>query len=363
MIARDGFAGVGWGVALKNLGIGEFAIEIEPTVIAARAANGMETQARDMWNPGTIIEQYDLAIDSPPCQTFSLAGRGHGRAALDDVMAAIADHRYHSIESLKTLGREVGDDRTALVLTPLFYAARDRPRTIILEQVPSVLPVWQAMAEVLETWGYSTWAGVLNAEQYGVPQTRRRAILIARMDGEAKPPTPTHSRYYSRDRERLDPGVLRWVSMADALGWGLTDEPMPTITAGTHGPPDRWASGGRSVRERINSKQGGPYWKPRGAVLSTGTRDNAARRRIDEPAPALAFGHDAASYRWVDALTGDVYDAVKSSDERLGVVEAAAIQSFPTGFVWPGSKTASFKIIGNAVPPLLAERIITAALA
>ncbi len=68
--------------------------------------------------------------------------------------------------------------------------------------------------------GYSVWVGIIRAEQYGVClRPLRRAVLIARADGiGAAAPTTTHSRYYERDPQRLDKGVLPWVSMADAIG-------------------------------------------------------------------------------------------------------------------------------------------------
>lgn len=68
--------------------------------------------------------------------------------------------------------------------------------------------MWEAYAEVLRDQGYSVVMGIMHAEQYGVPQTRKRAILIARQDGgEVKFPGPTHSKYHTRDPYRLDPGV------------------------------------------------------------------------------------------------------------------------------------------------------------
>src|SRR5690606_10249848 len=80
------------------------------------------------------------------------------------------------------------------------------------------LELWEAYAEVLRRWGYHVWCGTLRAEQYGVPQTRVRAFLLASRERPVGPPPPTHSRYYSREPGRLDPGVKKWVSMAEALG-------------------------------------------------------------------------------------------------------------------------------------------------
>lgn len=322
MRALDLFAGTGWGVACKWLGIEEDGVEIMDDAVRTREANGMRTIYRDVWHGllHGVRVSYQLLIASPPCQTFSLAGYGAGRAALDDVLEAIRLEAYKRPEELRAFG-EQHDDRTALVLTPLAYIWRDMPELVALEQVPQVLPVWEACAEVMRGWGYDVETAVLNAEQYGVPQTRRRAILVASRTGRAQLPQPTHSRYYPRTPEKLDAGVLRWVSMADALGWGMTDAPMHTLTAGTHGPPDRWASGGSSIRKRVDAKIGGPNWKP-----------NEARTAIDD-----------GRTQYLD---------------RIDVPEASLLQTYPADFAWCGNKSKAFLQIGNAVPPVMACRVL-----
>lgn len=351
MKALDLFAGTGWGVACKWLGIKEYGVEIMPEAVATRAANGMETIYSDVWDGlerPEIVPAHDLLIASPPCQTFSLAGKGSGRKALDEVLEAIHLHAYKDFELLREFG-EKHDPRTALVLAPLAYIHDHRPRLVALEQVPSVLPVWDAYAEVLRGMGYSVETAVLNAEQYGVPQTRRRAILVANRDGGVELPSPTHSRYYSRTPEKLDIGVLPWISMAEALGWGATDQPSHTVTAGVHGPTDRWASGGNSVRKALDAKIGGPIWvaKPdRGGVDSRTTYaerfdvedvaaiqshptflrsnygtggDPAARGERGAGSPAPTLTSKADRNKW-------------DGERNLSVAEAAALQSYPTVF-------------------------------
>jgi DNA (cytosine-5)-methyltransferase 1 len=85
-----------------------------------------------------------------------------------------------------------------------------------------VLELWSLFAGLLGACGYHTVAGVLSAERYGVPQTRKRAYLVASLDGPAELPAPTHRSYNPRRPDHVpeeERGLLPWVSMAEALGW------------------------------------------------------------------------------------------------------------------------------------------------
>lgn len=359
IVALDLFAGTGWGVACKRLGIEEGGVELMDEAVATRTANGMVTLYRDVWD-GLLLSVeahallygiYNLLIASPPCQTFSAAGKGAGRKALNEVLQAIREEAYKDPAKLLAFG-EAHDIRTALVLSPLAYIWRDRPQLVALEQVPTVQPVWEAYAEVMRGWGYSVETRILNAEQYGVPQTRRRAILVANLGGPVSLPTPTHSRYYPRTPEKLDPGVLKWVSMAEALGWGRTDAPSHTVTGGVHGPTDRWASGGNNVRKAMDAAIGGANWKanpsPRPVdgrtqyadrfdveevaaiqtypVYRNGNQANAAKRPMDAPAPTVHFGGRSNKVEWMaPELAGDP----SASGRRVEPEEAAVLQSYP----------------------------------
>src|SRR5690606_41198525 len=98
--------------------------------------------------PATIITPGLIA--SPPCQTFSMAGKGAGRAALDTVSElAMAMARREPVDL-----SAFSDPRTALVLEPLRWAlaAIDLGRPyewLAFEQVPTVLPVWNLYADIL----------------------------------------------------------------------------------------------------------------------------------------------------------------------------------------------------------------------
>ena len=344
--AIDLFAGPGgWDISARQLGIVVVGIERDSDAVATRRAAGFYRTIHDdvrSFGPANFLANGLIA--SPPCPTFSSAGKGSGRRALNSVIEAAG----HLATGGGLLAHAIDDrdERTALVLEPLRWAieahADGTPyQWIALEQVPAVLPVWEAYAEHLRSIGYSVATGILHAEQYGVPQMRRRAILVARLDGAVTLPAPTHSRYYPRNPDRLDPGVLPWVSMAEALGW---DEGVAVRSNyGTGGDPaDR--------RVRIGSQ---PAWTvtskvDRNIVYRNGNQANSARRGIDTPAPTIHFGARMNSVEWV----GDV------NPTRVTVQEAATLQSFPPDYPWQGTKTAQYQQVGNAVPPLLALRVL-----
>lgn len=400
LVALDLFAGTGWGVACQRLGITEHGVEIMPEAVATRDAAGMHTVYRDVWDglaDPQLIPEHDLLIASPPCQTFSMAGKGAGRKALDDVLGLIASAAWASGgTALRDAAAAAGlDDRTALVLSPLAYVAQTGPTYVVLEQVPTVLPVWEAVAEQLRRLGYSAVAGVLNAEQYGVPQTRKRAILVARRDGQpATLPTPTHSRYYARDPQRLDDGVLPWVSMAEALGWGLSARPSPTVTGGGT------ETGGAEPIAKLARYTDRADWVQRsnystgGTVGSTAEERGRTQRDLSEPSvtitskvpqwdsptsrvrltPSEAAVLQSYPTRWpqqdrpATTVSGDPRIALrkhhsKESPQMAGayvctVPEAAALQTFPAPFPFQGNRGKRFLQIGNAVPPLLAEAVL-----
>jgi DNA (cytosine-5)-methyltransferase 1 len=144
------------------------------------------------------------------------------------------------------------DERSLLAAEPMRYLhalhQADQPQWVVMEEVPDVLPLWRQYAAILRTWGFSAWTGILNAADYGVPQTRRRAILLASRLRTAAPPEPTHAAV-PEPESLFGPGRQRWVSMAEALGWGATDRPVPTVCAGggPGGGPEPFPSGSRKT--------------------------------------------------------------------------------------------------------------------
>lgn len=330
-------------------------------------------------------------IGAPPCQGFSASGLKLGRGdsplimrAIDD-MAAGMDPEY----VMDALHRACADHRSSLVLQPLRWALAVNPEWICLEQVPPVLPIWQAMAEVLVRHGYSFWVGILSAERYGVPQTRRRAFLAAnRVSGEVRMPMPTHSRYHSRDPQRLDPGMPKWVSMAEALQECWADEDLVgfprradhqeriEIDGVEYRARDlrpekarswiRFAGAGRTAQQtagQIPRELDEPAHTITGkgtAVWLTG--DARARAALDEPA-ATIMSSRLGNPRWEAGDPQDQrnYERQNVALRQVTIAEAAALQSFPHDYPFQGSRTAQFRQVGDAVPPQLAMHVLRAA--
>jgi DNA (cytosine-5)-methyltransferase 1 len=316
----DLFAGPGgWDVAARRLGMDPLGIEWDKAACATREAVGHRTLQADV----SALDPLDFApceglIGSPPCPTFSNAGKGAGRRDVEHVIACALE--LAAGNDTRAEHRERCEDaRSLLTVEPLRWALALRPRWIALEQVPPVLELWTLFAHILEQHGYSTWAGVLEAERYGVPQTRERAILIASREGPVSPPKPTHQRYVPGEPARrdvtLDGEILPWVSMAEALG--------------------------REPGERA-------FHRSRGAGL---IERDGPRRDIPDSEPGPTIRGLVRSDEWVYA---------DGRRERVTMEEAAVFQSFPAGYPWQRSRSAQAQQIGNAFPPLLAEHVLRA---
>jgi DNA (cytosine-5)-methyltransferase 1 len=359
-IIVDGFGGPGgWAEALRRLGLPSVGIELDEAACATRRAAGHHVIRADMsrFPVERLAGKVTGATFSAPCTTFSAAGDRAGTVLLEILAASVRDafagrrtraaRRREMAAALRQAGwpkpgmpkaasymkiprrfhvvKDAGGNERAvrkrwkmtvsapapmdviwaavrsasLVVEPARFIHACRPEWVAMEQVPAVLPLWKVYAEELRKLGYSVWYGKLNAADYGVPQTRIRAILIASRVRRVQRPMPTH----------YDPGKgmqlfgSPWVSMTEALGFGASVRPSPTVTAGgtATGGAEPF---GRSGRDALETEQQAGRWVLQREVGAS-RRDGRRPHELDEPAPAITGGGSAAGsgngagLRWV----------------------------------------------------------------
>lgn len=239
------------------------------------------------------------------------------------------------------------DERRNLLTHLHRFIKRFRPHYIFLENVPGLQKVsakdgpFADFLHLLDRLGYAHDHGVVVSSAYGVPQTRRRLVLLASRVSEISLPKPTHGK---KD------GYAREISVWDAI------KNLPPISAGEVHPKimnHRAANLSELNLERIrNTPEGGSRkdW-PDHLILDChrnfdGHADVYGRLCKDRPAPALTtrctslsngrFGHP-------------------EQDRAISVREAACIQTFPLEFQFLGTSTSQARQIGNAVPVKLAH--------
>ncbi|MFF8530526.1 DNA cytosine methyltransferase [Streptomyces sp. NPDC015532] len=370
----DLFAGPGGlDVAGHELDIPSLGIEWEKSACLTRYAAGLETLhadvsavRRDAFE--SLPPEINVLAGGPPCQTYSVAGHGAGREALEEVKQYI--HRLVAGEPDEAIDKDLkklSDPRTALVLEPLRYAIRatrsraraNRPYdVIVLEQVPTVAPVWEHYAKALRDKGlpdgtkYEVTFGVLATERYGVPQTRSRAVLIARRAGLGQPslPSPTHRAYEPKAWNRRiasgeNPVHQPTLDDAEARGRGKkADQDLPS-----------WKSMGEVLRDRVGTHPG--RTTPFLVRSNYGSSGIPGRRgvRTDQQPAATVTGRIS---RFV--VFEHLDENVVHEGARFSMNEAGMLQSFPPDYPWSG--TAQAQQVGNAVPPAFGMHLLSAAL-
>lgn len=355
MKALDLFAGMGGAsLGLEQAGFEVEAVEFDPKAVEIHkhVCNGDVRQADIADLSPNLFERPDLLWASPPCQPFSQAG----------------------------LRKGLEDPRSALLFEVPRWVKALRPGVVICEQVRAALPWWKEFAKEFDDLGYHTWTGLVHAEQFGVPQTRTRAILLASLHGPVSEPAPTHRRYHSRVPHMRpdDEHLLDYVTMADVLDVDENDrigfprrndlgddgyrdrdlrpgsDPAFTVTSKGRSWSVNTGRDWKKGEDRSTAQQrGGEYPAPTLTVESThnwkltGRQSNATERHDQAPAPTITAGHDVSQWSVKDRL--------------ITVEDGLALQGFPKGCLEGVTitKTAAFKAIGNAVPPPLAQALAT----
>jgi DNA (cytosine-5)-methyltransferase 1 len=218
----------------------------------------------------------------------------------------------------------------------------------VLENVPPLLKSaeFEEMQHMAERLGYEITSGVLNAADYGVPQTRKRAIVIGSRIGRPTLPPPT---YVDPKRVTLpNLAMPRWLTVRDAIGHLPIDPDGRNWHIGRNPTP-------KSIARYKAIPPGGNRWN-----IPVDLMPDCWKRKT-------SGGTDLFGRLWWDrpsvTIRTEFYKPEKGrylhpvANRPITHLEASLLQSFPEDFEFCGSKIQVGVQIGNAVPPLLAQEI------
>lgn len=277
------------------------------------------------------VPSADVVIGGPPCQGFSLLNRNRK-----------------------------GDERRALWEPYLDVVERSGARIFVMENVKELLKSteFDAIRARAKKMGFEIVADILNAADYGAPQTRRRAVIVGwnRKAGVPKPdfpPAPSHA------APSVKGNLPKWMTVKQAIG--DLPNPVGTEIRGCPGPLNLHF--GRSPTQISLARYR--------AVPPGGNRfdlqENAPEITPDCWLKKPSGGTDLFGRLWWDrpsvTIRTEFFKPEKGrylhpvKHRPITHREAARLMGFPDDFSFVGTKTEVAKQIGNAVPPPLASAI------
>lgn len=284
----------------------------------------IETWLKDPRHP---IPEADVVVGGPPCQGFSFLNR-----------------------------QRHGDARRQLWRPFLEVVKRSGAQAFLIENVQGLLtsPEMESIRETAHAHGFTVTANVINAADYGVPQVRRRCVIVGtRVGGPFEFPRPTHSRGAKVD------GSLPWLDVRSAIG----DLPPPKGTSLGSAAFPLDLHFGRNVTElsrsryravppggnRFDLQRNAPELTPRCWLNKpTGSTDLFGRLVWNEPSVTIRTEF------WKPEKGRYLHPKQHRSITHR---EAARLMGFPDEFLFKGSKIEIARQIGNAVPPPVAAAL------
>ena len=302
--------------------------------------------------------KLDLIIGGPPCQSYSLMGRSTDK------------------------NRMIGDKRNYLYIQYAKFLQRYQPKYFVFENVPGLLSAKDTsgnlyldnMRSVFRNAGYQTELMMLSAEQYGVPQSRKRIIIVGRL-GSDKEYYPEPSKWNPaitvnevfRDLPSIqagggEEGPIDTSSVASAY---LDDAHVRNV-----GIPITWHKARPNTDQDLeiyrcavnlwDAKHERLDYNTLPDYLKTHCNRETFLDRFKVVAGDLPYSHTVVAHI---AKDGHYYIHPDIDQNRsISVREAARLQTFPDDFYFEGTttylgRTPAFRQIGNAVPVHLAKRI------
>nr|WP_203632992.1 DNA cytosine methyltransferase [Streptomyces halstedii] len=289
----------------------------------------LEVSTKDLLSAAGLKgrERPDLLVGGPPCTPFSKSGfwLEYKRKGLDPGASLL--------QSYTRILREA------------------KPRAFVLENVYALTfnnkasrPAYERLLREIDEAGYTYETKVLNAADYGVPQSRPRLFVIGVPKGKTVPlhPEPTHGGKW--ERRATGAKEQPHVTVGQALA-GLVTEPEPGETvAGKYGhllpdiPP-----GENYLHYTEERGHENPEFKWRSKYWSFLLKLDPNR-----PSPTI------------QAQPGPYIGPFHWENRRLRVPEMKRLFTFPDEFQFVGKRSAVQAQLGNCVPPFLAEKVVRA---
>ena len=289
-------------------------------------------------NPGSIFVEADMRKISPGQVMRNVERKGKKM-----LLAGCAPCQPFSKQNANTCER---DERVSLIRNFELLVSKILPDFVMVENVPRFWtksnPYHGRFIRTLKKLGYFFEEDVLNAVNYGVPQTRSRYVLVASRFGQIHLPERTHGSSKRRRRTVRDtishlPGIAAGEISAEIKNHSSSNLSKINVQRIRHMPHNGGNRTGLPARLRLSCHVG-----------HKGHTDVYGRMWWDRPAPTLTcrctslsngrFGHP-------------------DQDRAISVKEAALIQTFPPSYVFYSSHTVNTRHIGNAVPVLFAKCI------
>jgi len=301
------------------------------------------------WEVSTILElaglskgEIALVSGGPPCQPFSKSAFWSPNRWADGKSLRPKNGRSRSVESFKGLE----DPRAGLLNLFVNFIREAQPSAYIIENVKGLSyktskPLLNHIIKSLKEAGYTVSLKVLNAVDYGVPQKRERLFIIGARDGvELKFPRPTHFSKKSLDLYGVN-GKL-YVTAGNAIGdldKDYDDEELKVKGKWGHLLPEIPPGDNYLF---FTEKRGypNPIFKWRSRYWSF----------------LLKLSPDKPSWT-IQAQPGPYVGPFHWKNRRLTINEIKRLQTFPDDYKIYGTRKVAQRQLGDAVPPLLAEKI------
>lgn len=279
----------------------------------------------------------DVVVGGPPCQGFSSAGT-----------------------------RRNGDKRNSLVSDYVEIILKNKPKAFVFENVEGFLTaenggrVFDLLTPLISS-GYNIHLRKINAAEYGVPQHRKRVIGIGGLGWNPSFPQPTHKPFGAPGSFKKHTDLPYTPTLQTALdGLGFPAEAMPGYPQGHFSNPMTERDLSRAVLLRP-----GQTMRDLPEELRHDSYNRRANRRVKDGTPPDRRGGAPTGVRRLKfdepskAITGGARSEFLHPTEHrsLTIRECARIQTFSDNFIFRGTQADQIQLIGNAVPPLLAQVI------